>query len=37
MSRNPKYDRFQPKGDHNEENPQSKTKMHENPKYDRFH
>ena len=27
MPRNPKYDQFQPKGHHNEENPQSTTKM----------
>ena len=27
MPRNPKYDQFQPEGHHNEENPQSTTKM----------
>ena len=31
MPRNPKYDQFQPKGHHNEENPQSATKMPVNP------
>ena len=31
MPRNPKYDQFQPKGHHNEENPQSMTKMPGNP------
>ena len=34
MPRNPKYDQFQPKGHHNEENPQSMTKI---PKFDPFH
>ena len=33
MPRNPKYDQFQPKGHHNEENPQSMTKMPGNPKF----
>ena len=33
MPRNPKYDQFQPKGHHNEENPQSTTKMPGNPKF----
>ena len=37
MPRNPKYDQFQPKGHHNEENPQSMTKMPENPKFYPFH
>ena len=37
MPRNPKYDQFQPKGHHNEENPQSKTKMPGNPKFYPFH
>ena len=37
MPRNPKYDQFQPKGHHNEENPQSMTKMPGNPKFDSFH
>ena len=36
MLRNPKYDQFQPKGHHNEENPQSTTKMAGNPKFDLF-
>ena len=31
MHRNPKYDHFQPKGHHNEENPQSTTKMLQKP------
>ena len=34
MPRNPKYDQFQSKGHHNEENPQSMTKI---PKFDPFH
>ena len=34
MPRNPKYDQFQSKGHHNEENSQSMTKI---PKFDRFH
>ena len=37
MPRNPKYDQFQPKGDHNEENPQSTTKMPGHPKFYPFH
>ena len=37
MPRNPKYDQFQPKGHHNEENPQSMTKMPGNPKFYLFH
>ena len=37
MPRNPKYDQFQPKGRHNEENPQSATKMPVNPKFYPFH
>ena len=37
MPRNPKYDKFQPKGHHNEENPQSMTKMPGNPKFYQFH
>ena len=37
MPRNPKYDQFQPKGHHNEENPQSTTKMPGNSKFDPFH
>ena len=37
MPRNPKYDQFQPKGHHNEENPQSTTKMPGNPKFYLFH
>ena len=37
MPRNPKYDQFQPKGHHNEENPQSTTKMPGNAKFDPFH
>ena len=37
MPRNPKYDQFQPNGHHNEENPQSMTKMLGNPKFDPFH
>ena len=37
MPRNPKYDQFQPKGHHNEKNPQSTTKMPENPKFYPFH
>ena len=37
MPRNPKYDQFQPKGHHNEENPQSTTKMHGNSKFEPFH
>ena len=37
MPRNPKYDKFQPKGHHNEENPQSMTKMPGNPKFYPFH
>ena len=31
------YDQFQPKGHHNEEDPQSKTKMPGDPKFDPFH
>ena len=34
MHRKPKYDQFQSKGNHNEENPQSTTKMPGNPKFD---
>ena len=34
MPRNPKYDQFQSKGHHNEENPQSMAKI---PKFDPFH
>ena len=37
MPRNPKYDQFQPKGHHNEENPQSTTKMPRNPKFYPFY
>ena len=37
LPRNPKYDQFQPKGHHNEENPQSTTKMPGNPKFYLFH
>ena len=37
MPRNPKYDQFQPKGHHNEENPQSTTKMPGNFKFYPFH
>ena len=37
MPRNAKYDQFQPKGHHNEENPQSTTKMAGNPKFDLLH
>ena len=37
MPRNPKYDQFQPKSHHNEENPQSMTKMPGNPKFYPFH
>ena len=37
MPRNPKYDKFQPKGHHNEENPQSMIKMPGNPKFYLFH
>ena len=37
MPRDPKYDQFQPKGHHNEENPQSMTKMPGNPKFYPFH
>ena len=37
MPRNPKYDQFQSKGNHNEENPESMTKMAGNPKFDQFH
>ena len=37
MPRNPKYDKFQPKGHHNEENPQSMTKTPGNPKFYPFH
>ena len=37
MPRNPKYDQFQPKGHHNEENPQSTTNMPGNPKFYPFH
>ena len=37
MPRNPKYDQFQPKGHHNEENPQSTTKMPGHPKFYPFH
>ena len=37
MPRNANYDQFQPKGHHNEENPQSMTKMPGNPKFDPFH
>ena len=35
--KNPKYDQFQSKGHHNEENPQSMTQMARNPKFDPFH
>ena len=34
MPRKPKYDQFQSKGHHNEENPQTMTKI---PKFDPFH
>ena len=34
MPRNPKYDQFESKGHHNEENQQSMTKI---PKFDPFH
>ena len=34
MPRNPKYDQFQAKGHHNEENPKSMTKI---TKFDPFH
>ena len=37
MPRNPKYDQFQSKGHHNEENLQSTTKMPGSPKFDLFH
>ena len=38
MPRNPKYDQFQPKnGHHNEENPQSSTKMPGTPKFYPLH
>ena len=37
MPRNLKYDQFQPKGHHNEENPESATKMPVNPKFYPFH
>ena len=37
MPKNPKYDQFQPTGHHNEENPQSTTKMPGNPKFYPFH
>ena len=37
MPRNSKYDQFRSKGPHNEENPQSMTKMPGNPKFDPFH
>ena len=37
VPRNPKYDQFQPKGHHNQENPQSTTKMPGNPKFYLFH
>ena len=37
MPRNPKYDQFQPKGHHYEENPQSMSKMPENHKFYPFH
>ena len=37
MPRNANYDQFQPKGHHNEENPQSMTKMPGNPKFYLFH
>ena len=37
MPRNANYDQFQPKGHHNEDNPQSMTKMPGNPKFDPFH
>ena len=37
MPRNPKYDQFQPKAHHSEENPQSATKMPVNPKFYPFH
>ena len=37
MPRNGNYDQFQPKGHHNEENPQSMTKMPGNPKFYLFH
>ena len=36
MPRNPKYDQFQSKGHHNEENPLSTTKMPGNPKFERW-
>ena len=36
MPQNPKYDQFQPKGHHNEENPQRTIKMPGNPKFDPF-
>ena len=36
MPSDPKYDQFQPKGNHNEENPQSTAKMPGNPKFDPF-
>ena len=35
--RNPTYDQYQPKGHHNEENPQGMTKMPGNPKFYLFH
>ena len=37
MPKNANYDQFQPKGHHNEENPQSMTKMPGNPKFYLFH
>ena len=37
MPRNANYDQFPPKGHHNEENPQSMTKMPGNPKFYLFH
>ena len=37
MPKDANYDQFQPKGHHNEENPQSMTKMPGNPKFYLFH
>ena len=37
FSRNPIYDQYHPKDQHNEENPQSMTKMPGNPKFYQFH
>ena len=37
MPRNLKYDQFQPRGRHNEDNPQNTAKMPWNPKFDPFH